>query len=147
MRRLVVPHREQCVEPAALGVGAEVGPDGEDAVIEPIGRSDHPELAGIQRPVMCPGVPVQIEHRAGSRLAALQAMERVELAAKMVAVLADEHVEASDLHIAPGLEPLLPEKSEWNERRLRRVERADGEDAAPKIGNAVDRPVPSSDDV
>src|SRR5258707_8458392 len=46
----------------------------------------------------------------------LQTSERIELAAYMIAVLADEHVEASDLHVAPGLESFLPEKAEWNER-------------------------------
>ena len=79
--------------------------DREDAVVEPVRVADDAELVRVDRAVLDPAVPVQVEHAQAVGLAALEAGKRVELAADVIAVLADQDVEPLDREVAPGLSP------------------------------------------
>ena len=104
----LVPHREQGIEPPPLRRFIDVLPDGEDAMVEAIRFADDREPVLVDRAVSCPPVPVQIEHRRGRRLAALQAVERIALATDVIAVLADEDVEAPDRQVGRRIQALAP---------------------------------------
>src|SRR5262245_860470 len=99
MRRVVVSHGEERSEPLPLGAAIEILADREHAVIEAIGLADDRELVGIDRAVLDPALPVEIEHRACGGLAGLQALQRVTLSADVITVLADQDVEAPDGHV------------------------------------------------
>ena len=139
MRGIVVAHGEERVEPHLFGRGVEVLADGEDAMVETVRFPDDPELVGVDRAVLDPAFPVQVEHRARGGVALRQTGQRVALAADVIAVLADEDVEAADRHIHSGAQSLAAQAPERNERGLRRVDRAGGDRAALEVGERLHR--------
>ncbi len=95
--------------------------DREDAVVETIRFPDDPELVRVDRAVLDPALPVQVEHRARRGVALREAGQRVALAADVIAVLADQDVEPPDRDVHSGAEPLAAQAAERDERGLRRV--------------------------
>ena len=78
---------------------------------------------------------VRVDHAGRVRLAAKQRADGVALAADVVAVLADEHVERSHLEVLVRHEPVIREVVQRDQRRLRRVARADRDDLAAEVGD------------
>ena len=79
--------------------------------------------------------------------ASVEAAERVQLAADVVAVLADEHVEPLKRHVASRRQAVLTQPSQRNEGRLGGIERADGKRSIAKIRQALNGSALSADDV
>ena len=143
----LVPHREQGIEPPPLRRFIDVLPDGEDAMVEAIRFADDREPVLVDRAVSCPPVPVQIEHRRGRRLAALQAVERIALATDVIAVLADEDVEAPDRQVGRRIQALAPQTAQGDEGRLWRIARSNGDRAAAQICECADRVIATRDEI
>ena len=121
--------------------------DREDAVVEPIRFPDDPELVRVDRAVLDPALPVQVEHRARRGVALREAGQRVALAADVIAVLADEDVEPPDRDVHSGAEPLAAQAAERDERGLRRVDRAGGNRAALQVRERLHRTAAPRHDV
>src|SRR5262249_33553613 len=122
-------------------------PHSEDAVVEAVSRRQHAKATWVHRSVRRPRLPVQIEHRAGIGPAGLQGVERLLLAADVVAMLADQYVESLYLKVAARLQAPSLKQAEWDEGGLRRVFRAGGERSAGDVGKALKRSVGAHDDV
>ena len=108
--RVVVAHREQRLEPAPLrGLVRDLARTVKTQWSKRSVEARTANSLGIDRPVARPRLPVQIEHRAGRppRRAARHS-ERLQLAADVVAVLADQHVEAPDRDVAAAARARSP---------------------------------------
>ena len=105
------------------------------------------ELVRVDRAVLDPAFPVQVEHRARRGVALREAGQRVALAADVIAVLADEDVEPPDRDVHSGAEPLAAQAAERDERRLRRVDRAGGNRAALQVRERLHRTAAPRHDV
>ena len=83
---------------------------------------------------------------AASTSPAHQRARRVALAADVVAVQADADVEAAHREVAVGLEPGRAKVRQRQQRRLRRVDRANADGLAAQVGQRLDRAVGAHDD-
>ena len=83
---------------------------------------------------------------AASTSPADQRARRVALAADVVAVQANADVEATDVEIAPRLQPGRAKMRQRQQRRLGRVDRAHADGLAAQVGQRLDRAVGADDD-
>ena len=121
MLGVIVAHREQHAQKLLLALRWKVGTHRETTVIEPVrGRQDG-VLVRINRAILCPRLPVEIEQRTGIGLPCGEALKRREFPADMVPVLADHEIKAPDLDIPLGLQTVALQHTERDECGLGRV--------------------------
>ncbi len=139
VRWVPVVHRQQHPGPRLRPLGGQRRRDGEVAVVEGVGGGEHPDALGVGGAVPAPQVPVQVQHRGRVGAALDQVLERLALAAHVVAVLAHQQVVASQLVVGAGAQARALEVMDREQRRLRRVAGPDRDHATAQIGQASHR--------
>jgi hypothetical protein len=80
-------------------------------------------------------------------VAPFEAGERVALAADVVAVLADEHVDTRDGQVHARRQALAPQTAKRDQCRLGRIDRAGRDRPVPEVGQRPHGPIAPRDDV
>src|SRR2546428_10182953 len=121
MLRIVIAHREQDLQEVLLALQWKVRTHREATVVEPFcGRQDG-VLVGIDRAVLRPGLPVEIDQGTGIGCTSSEALKSLEFTADVVTVLADHEIKAPYLDVPPRLQAMALQQSERDERGLGRV--------------------------